>query len=50
MPLNHLDVEEGILQVSRDEPVALLDLGKNALERQNPAFPFVEGVIQSVEV
>ncbi len=33
MSLNHLNVEVGILQVDSDEPVSLLDLGKNALER-----------------
>ncbi len=45
MPLNHLDVEVGILQVERDEPVPLLGLGKNTLELQHPEFPSVEGVI-----
>ncbi len=50
VPLNHLDVEEGILQVDRDEPVPFLDLGKNALERQHPEFPFVEGLIQSAQI
>ncbi len=50
MPLNHLDVEVGILQVDRDEPVHLLDLGKNAFERQHPEFSSAEGVIQSVQI
>ncbi len=46
MSLNHLDVEVGILKVNSDEPVPLLNLGKNALERQHPKFPSVEVLIQ----
>ncbi len=50
MPLNHLDVEVGIIQVDRDEPFPFLDQGKNALERQHPEFPSVEGVIQPAQI
>ncbi len=50
MPLNHLDMELGILQVDRDEPVPLLDLKNNALERQHPEFLSVEGVIQLEQI
>ncbi len=39
-----------IWALSFDEPVPLLDLGKNALERHHPEFLFVEGVIQSAQI